>query len=80
VGDNDKAVLSFSWSITEGNLVVINTSTSEGGETRLLRLTFAILDSNTRDVSVKALFQEGSSSAELDTGNGDVESPIWGKN
>ena len=80
VGDNDKAVLNFSWSITEGNLVVINTSSSEGGETRLLRLTFAILDSNARDVSVKALFQEGSSSAELDSGNGDVESPIWGKN
>lgn len=80
VGDNKKAVLEFSWNITSDNLVVINTNSTEDGKTRFLRLTFAIIARNAREMSIKSFMQEADTAAALDGTNGEVESNMWGRN
>lgn len=87
VGEDDKAVLDFTWAINNDGFLVVNAQARieddlEGinVETVFLRLTLAKIEMNARQISVKSFSQEAGSAAALETVNGAIFGEVWGIN
>lgn len=80
VGNRMNAVLDFTWAVNSEGFMVINTSDTEASSTVFLRLTFARIEMNARQISVKTFSQEASSLAGLDTVKGEISGEVWGVN
>jgi len=80
VGDMMNTVLDFTWAVDGNGHVVVNTSTTEGGETIHLRLTLAKIEKNARQISLKTFGQEASTAAGLTSGKGNIFGEVWGIN
>ena len=80
VGGRMNTVLDFTWAVNSEGFMVINTSNTETINTVFLRLTFARIEMNTRQLSVKTFGQEASSLADLDTAKGNISGEVWGIN
>lgn len=79
VGENQNAVLTFSWSLDSGRIVV-NAQADVDGTTEYLRLTLAKMESNARQISLLSFGQDATSSAGLDSGKGDIRGELWDLN
>jgi len=79
VGENQNAVLDFTWALDSGRIVV-NAQANVDGTTEFLRLTLAKIESNARQISLLTFGQDASSSAGLDSGKGDIRGELWDLN
>lgn len=79
VGDKMNSVLDFTWTVTDGK-VVINTMDNAGGSDVFLRLTLAKVAKNTRQISLVNFSQEADTAAGLDTTKGGIKGEVWGLN
>jgi hypothetical protein len=80
VGDNDHAVLDFTWTVNSDGHVVVNAQEVQEELTVHLRLTLAKIISNARQISVVTFGQEAATAAELETVNGNIMGELWGIN
>lgn len=80
VGENEHAVLDFTWAINSNGHVIVNAQETNAAGTIFLRLTVAKIAENSRQISVKTFGQEAPTAAELDTVKGNIFGELWGIN